>query len=169
MSASTERRYPVRDDVREPATRLSRVTRRFINYPTNRLLAVVDSADGAAAAVDALVASGVRPGSIERLSGSEDADRLAGLGGARSLSRLLRAVQFMTMDQMPDFVLYERALRDGRTVLAVKSASPAERRAVAAVLRARGAHFMNFYGRFVTEEISLWRGPEPPIPGFLRR
>ena len=37
-----------------------------------------------------------------------------------------------------------------------------------AVIR-HGGHFTNYYGRFATEELDLWRGPEPEIPGYLRR
>ena len=70
---------------------------------------------------------------------------------------------------MPDFVLYEAAVVDGRTVLAVPMPSEASRSAAVAVLRQSGAHFVNFYGRFATEEIVPWRGPELDIPSLLRR
>jgi hypothetical protein len=82
---------------------------------------------------------------------------------------LRRLTEFTVMDQLPDFVLYERALRDGRTVLAVGAKSDADKRRVHEILRARGGHFTNYYGRFATEELDLWRGPEPDIPGVLRR
>ena len=32
-----------------------------------------------------------------------------------------------------------------------------------------GAHFLNHFGRLSTEELSMWRGEEPEIPGALRR
>jgi hypothetical protein len=73
------------------------------------------------------------------------------------------------VDQMPDFVLYEAAVLDGRTVLAVPITSEADRVATIRVLRDAGAHFVNFYGRFATEEIVPWRGPELRIPSILRR
>jgi hypothetical protein len=91
-----------------------------------------------------------------------------GSAGGR-LPRLLRAVQFMTMDQMPDFLLYETAIRAGRAVVAVRVRDAARRALAVDVLRRHDAHFLNLYGRFWTEEISLWRGPEPPLPGVLRR
>jgi hypothetical protein len=144
--------------------------RRFINYPTNRLLAVLDDPAAADLAVAALLRAGVEHGAIERLTGPDDAARLDGLGGRSGpFGRALRAVQFMTMDQMPDFLLYETALRMGRVVLAVHEPDMARRRRAIAGLRAAGAHFMNWYGRFSTEELSLWRGLEPAIPGLLRR
>ena len=144
--------------------------RRFINYPTNRLLAVVDDPAAAEAAVAELTAGGLPPAAIERLSGAADAARLDGLGGRHGrLSRVLRTVQFMTMDQMPDFLLYETAIGMGRTVLALREPDAERRRRAVEILRRHGAHFMNWYGRFATEELSLWRGPEPAIPGLWRR
>jgi hypothetical protein len=37
------------------------------------------------------------------------------------------------------------------------------------VLIGLGAHFVNYFGRFATEEIARWRGPEPQLPDYLRR
>ena len=37
------------------------------------------------------------------------------------------------------------------------------------VLERFDAHFLNYFGRLSTEEISLWRGEEPRIPDALRR
>lgn len=144
--------------------------RRFINYPTGQLLAVFDDIPSAEAARADLEKAGIAPADIVLLHGPEAASRLDGLGGANGpLSRMLRAVQFMTMDQMPDFLLYETAIREGRAVLAVRTGGDDRRRAAVGIVAARGAHFVNYYGRFSTEEISRWRGPEPPIPGLFRR
>jgi hypothetical protein len=144
--------------------------RRFINYPSGQLLAVFDDLTAAESARAGLEQMGVAPGDLLVLYGTEGASRLDGLGGANGpLSRMLRAVQFMTMDQMPDFLLYETAIRGGRAVLAVRPRGDAGRRAAIETLARHGAHFVNFYGRFSTEEITMWRGPEPPIPGVFRR
>jgi hypothetical protein len=78
-------------------------------------------------------------------------------------------IQFTTMDQMPDFRLYEAAIADGRAVVAVRVRDREVRRRVRDRLAAGGAHFMNFYGRLYTEELSRWRGPELKLPGYLRR
>jgi hypothetical protein len=73
------------------------------------------------------------------------------------------------MDQMPDFRLYEAAIADGRAVIAVRARDGEVRRRVRDRLTSAGAHFMNFYGRLYTEEMSRWRGPELELPGYLRR
>jgi hypothetical protein len=146
------------------------MARRFINYPTGQLLAVLDELSSAEAARTDLEAAGFAAADIVLLHGPEAATRLDGLGGANGpLSRVLRAVQFMTMDQMPDFLLYETAIRERRTVLAVRTGGDNRRRQAIAIVADRGAHFVNYYGRFSTEEVSLWRGPELPVPGVFRR
>ena len=37
------------------------------------------------------------------------------------------------------------------------------------VERSRGGHFINWFGLFATEEFERWLGPEPDMPGFMRR
>jgi hypothetical protein len=144
--------------------------RRFISYPSRQVLAVLDDEASADAAVAGLRATGVDAADVLVLRGPDDAARLDGAGSAHGWrARLRRLFAFTLMDQLPDFILYERAVRDGRTVLAVRVDGEARKRAVHAVLRAHGAHFTNYYGRLATEELDLWRGPEPDIPGVLRR
>lgn len=143
---------------------------RRLTYPTDHLLAVVDDPSAADEAVGRLLANGFAGPDVIVLRGPGDAARIDGLGKAGGLlRRLVRIVQFTTMDQMPDFRLYEAALSTGRTVVAVH-VRDRERTIVARdVLAGAGAHFMNRYGRFATEELSRWRGPELDLPGYMRR
>jgi hypothetical protein len=78
-------------------------------------------------------------------------------------------MSFTLVDQMPDFVLYEAALLDGRAVLAERVTSTEAKLAARQILHDHGAHFINFYGRFVTEELDPWRVLELDIPDVLRR
>jgi hypothetical protein len=144
--------------------------RGYITYPTGRLLAVIDDPDQAHAAIEALAQAGIAPTGIVLLEGEAGRDGLGRLGPPPSvLGRMIRAVQFLSMDQTPDFLVYERALDDGRAVLAIRVADrPAMIRA-RDVLEDHGAHFLNHFGRLMTEEVSRWRGPEPEIPDALRR
>ena len=145
------------------------MTRRMITYPTSRLLGVIDRPDDGPAAVQALLAAGVAD-AVDLLAGEDGLDRLGRLGSPPGpLSRIVRAFQFMSMDQLPDFLVYERALEDGRAVLAVHVGNRTAMLGVRTVLERFGAHFLNHFGRLSTEELSMWRGPEPEIPGALRR
>ena len=145
-------------------------TNRAIGYPTNRLLAVIDDPTDAAGAMSDLASGGIATRDLEILRGDESADRMDGTGDVSGwLGRLRRAFDFTLMDQLVDFAVYERALRDGRAVVMVHVHGDAPKSAAHAVLKKHGGHFINYYGRFATEELDLWRGPEPEIPGYLRR
>lgn len=143
--------------------------RRSFRYPTDHLLAVVDRPELGPAIVEAVVGLGVGRGDVEALSGEGADDRLDLLASDSLIQRVLTAIRFVTMDQQPDFALYLAALRDGRAVVAVRVPDTALRRRVVARLRSLDAHFLNFYGRVATEEITRWRGEELPLPGWLRR
>ena len=142
----------------------------MITYPRRRLLAVIDRPDRAAAALGALVAEGFHPPDVEVLVGPEGRDRLGRLGPPPNLlSRVVRVFQFMSMDQLPDFLVYERAIDSGRAVIAVRVLDRESMLRAKAGLERFGAHFINHYGRLSTEELSMWRGDEPDIPDPLRR
>ena len=143
---------------------------RYVKYPRGRLYAVLDDPGAASRAVDALVASGIEASRVEVLRGDVAADTLDGTGVRHGIrARLRRAVEFTLMDQAPDLAWYEAAIRDGRSVIAVRVSDEAAVRSAVDVLRANGAHFINHYGRFATEEFERWRGQEPKLPDYLRR
>ena len=136
----------------------------------NRLLAVVDRPEAAVRASQALRREGFPTDAVAVLRGDADADRIDSLGKLRGRwARLWRLVQFTQMDQMVDLAVYEAALRDGRAVVTVHAPRAEQRERAKRVLAAAGAHFMNYFGRLSTEDISRWRGQELPIPPHLRR
>jgi hypothetical protein len=139
-----------------------------ITYPTNYLLAVADTETQAASGVAALAGAGFPASAAVVISGPEG-ERFERLGPRPGpLSPLVRMIQFTTMDQAPDFSAYEAALQDGRSVVGVRidaNQVPVARE----VLLANGLHFLNFYGRWSTQEVSPWRGPELDLPDYLRR
>ena len=143
--------------------------RRSFRYPTDHLLAVLDRPADGPPVVAAIVSLGVAASDVEALAGDGADDRLDLLAKDSLVQRAMSAVRFMTMDQQPDFALYLAALRDGRAVIAVHVPDAALRARVVDRLKALGAHFLNFYGRVATEEITRWRGDELPLPGWLRR
>ncbi len=116
-------------------------TGRSIDYPTNRLLAVIDDPTAAAAAMAELKASGIATKDLEVLRGEAGADRMDGTGSVSGLiGRLRRALEFTLMDQLVDFAWYEWALRDGRAVVMVRVRGDAPKAAAQSDPRApRGA------------------------------
>jgi hypothetical protein len=142
----------------------------ILRYPTGWLLAVLDDRTAAAEAASAARAAGIPQADIRILTGTEGRDAFRALGASASpLARVIRGVQFMSMDQMPDLPAYEAAIVEGRTVIAVHPKGRPALLAAKDALTAHGAHFLNYFGRFMTEEFSRWRGPEPDLPDHLRR
>ncbi|HET9457512.1 MAG TPA: hypothetical protein VFO78_09235 [Candidatus Limnocylindrales bacterium] len=143
---------------------------RFLGSARGRLLSVIDTAEALTATREALAAEGIVPEAIEVFSGPEAAAAFDASGGRHGpLARLLRAVQFTLMDQMPDFAYYEAAAREDRFVLSIRPRGEAQMRQAVEVLRRNGGHFINHFGLFTTEEFERWRGEEPRVPGFMRR
>lgn len=143
---------------------------RFIGYPVDRMLAALSDPTRAAEAAAALHANGLADRHITILRGDEGAARLDGSGAVNGpIARLRRLVSFTVMDQLPDFAHYEQAVREGGAVLMVRVRGERMKRLALDILRAHEGLFVNYYGRFATEELERWHGPEPDIPSLMRR
>jgi hypothetical protein len=59
-------------------------------------------------------------------------------------------------------------MRDGRAVIGVRPRN-ADRSSIVATLRAHGAHFINRFGAWSTEEVVAWRGASLQIPHLMQR
>ena len=137
---------------------------------TNRLMAVLDTPEAADDATAALAREGFAGDAVLVLRGDGDADRIDSLGNLGGLwARTRRLLSFTLADQMVDLPVYVAALRDGRTVVSVRATGDAERERAKRALAGTGAHFVNFFGRFATEDVVPWRGRELPLPPWLRR
>jgi hypothetical protein len=142
----------------------------FIGYPTDGLLAAFRDPAQAAAAAAAVTASGVPTRDVTVLRGEEGARRLDGTGAAHGLvGRTRRVVSFTLMDQLPDLAWYEAAVQEGGAVLMVRVRGDEAKRRVLTAIRDAGGHFANYYGRFATEELIRWQGPEPAVADLLKR
>jgi len=154
------------DRMSAPGRRLSRL----IGYPTDSLLAVVPDAETAARAAAALKAVGVRDRDITILRGDESASRFDPTGAVHGLiARLRRIVSFTVMDQLPDMAWYDAAIRAIQVVVMARIRGDDLKAEAVRILREHGGHFINYYGRFATEEIVRWQGPEPEVHSLLKR
>ncbi len=144
--------------------------RRVIPYPTDHLLAVLDDEADARRCVAALRTAGFAEDDTVLLTPAEDRRGLDALGARHPRwTRLLRLVQFTTMDQMPDLVVYEASLDAGRCVVAVHVRERAAMLAARSIAVGAGGHFVNHFGRTSSEEFDRWRGPELDLPELMRR
>jgi hypothetical protein len=143
---------------------------RLIGYPTDWTLAVIDDPSSAAAAARSLRADGLRDDELVVLSEADADVGLDRLGSSAGLAaRLRRGLQFMTMDQLPDLHVYEQAVAQGRPVVGVRIDDAERRRGAIETLQRHGAHFINRFGAWATEEIAPWRGPMPDLAQHMQR
>jgi hypothetical protein len=142
----------------------------MIGSAVGRLLAVFDNEDDLQGATAALIAAGIDPAAIESFAGPEAATAFDASGKRHGLAgRLYRIVEFSWADQAPDFAWYEAAVREGRIVMSVRVRGQRHVAHAARIVEEHGGHFINHFGWFETQELARWRGPEPDVPGFLRR
>ena len=141
-----------------------------IGSAVGRLIAVLDTPEAATAARSALIGAGIDPVAIEAFAGAAAATAFDPSGSRHGLlGRFFRILEFSWADQAPDFAWYEAAIREGRVVLSVRVRSQRRVAHVARILEEHGGHFINHFGWFETQELARWHGPEPDVPGFLRR
>jgi hypothetical protein len=120
-------------------------------YPFDHVFAIVDDHDAADAVLNELTEMGVSEDDIAVLTGDEGAARIDASGKKHGLlGRLWRAIQFTTMDAMPDAQRYEEAAAAGNFVFAVRASEEERRNLVHQILRKHEAHFINYYGKLTT-------------------
>jgi hypothetical protein len=142
----------------------------LISYPSGWTLAVVDDPAEADAAARELREVGVAEGDLLVIAGDEAATGMRQLGASSGMvARVRRALQFVAMDQLPDFHVYELAVAQGRALVAVRIGESEARGRAIEVLRGHGAHFVNRFGSWATEEIAPWRGTMPQVPQHMQR
>lgn len=143
----------------------------MIGYPTNRLLMVVDDPERARVAAVEVVGAGIRDEDIMVLVGEGGVDDLMGLGETHiPLAWLFDIIAPTWQRELPHAATYEAALRDGRAVVAVRPRGRAQMLEARDVVLRSGGHLATWCGRFRTQELARWRGPEPPeVPRRLRR
>lgn len=146
------------------------MSRRLIRYPTGWTLAVFADAAAAEAAAAELSRIGVPPRDVVLLAGPDATARLERLGTSAGLAAgIRRAVQFMTMDQLPDLHVYEMALARQHPVVGARVPEADDRRNAIEAMRRHGGHFINRFGAWATEEIAPWRGEPLPVGQLMQR
>jgi hypothetical protein len=141
----------------------------LVGYPTGWILAVIDDLSEVPSIDADLSAAGIAADDRLILAGPDDARKLDELGtSSGSFAGVRRIAQFLAMDQMADFRTYGVALREARGVIGVHPRDDA-RTEVIELLERHGAHFINRFGSWSTEEVLPWRGEMPEVPQRIRR
>jgi hypothetical protein len=128
-----------------------------VQYPTNSVLAVLDTPDQSSCALDALLGGGFLESEIKLGRGSDAADRLDAATGRRGfqdwLIRLFETVG-VTNAEIETKDHYEQALRDGHTVIVVLTPTDERKDLAARLIRDCGGRFINYCGHLSIERIT---------------
>ena len=127
-----------------------------VQYPTNHVLAILDTPDQTACAVDALVNGSFLESEVRIGHGLQHADRLEAATGRSGFQdwfiRLFQSVGLKNAEiELKDH--YEQALREGKTVVAVLTPTVERKDLAVRLIRDCGGRFINFYGRLNVERI----------------
>lgn len=122
---------------------------KFVFYPTNYLVAIIDQPDQAQAAIESLHTAGYSDEQIDILFGEEGAKTLDVDGKEHGLlSRIARFVQQVGDVESTSLKTHHEALKSGKVLLGVKIESQpqeAEVRRTAQLLKQYDAHDAYFY------------------------
>lgn len=134
----------------------SQGTHEPIRYPSNHVLAVIDTRDQATAVAAALTAGGFLDSEIDVGTGAARADELDATTGRSGLAGMLISLAErlgLTDEEMETKNLYERAMRDDRFVVLVAAATDDRKDRATQILRDHGAHTVAFLGKHTIEHI----------------
>jgi hypothetical protein len=129
-------------------------TGEFLEYPTNRVVGVFADWGHARATIDQLAAGGFTPEQIGALCGPEGAKRLDASGQQHGiLAQISRFFQgFADMDEKHT-KRHEQELLAGHALVSVAAADDAKREQIRQVMKAHGGYFINYYGKWVVENL----------------
>lgn len=130
--------------------------RETIEYPTNHLVAIVDTQDELKSAMAALTAGGFLESELDVGAGEQLADAVGATTGRGGWSDL--AMRFANRLGVPndESIMkdrYEQALRDGHFVVTVLVPTDERKNVAARILAEHGAHFINYLGRLTIESM----------------
>ena len=118
---------------------------------TNRVMAVIDDAGNAQAAVETLERAGIEERELADLSGVEGIRQIDSEGvHSGGVKHLLRALQHLSVEG-DHLRRYEAELASGHHVVDVRVHGSGNRESIVQILRSHGAHFINAYGQWTIE------------------
>lgn len=122
---------------------------KFIFNPRNNLFGIIDDQVKAEQAIKALVSSGFAEDEITVFIGEQGAHQIDADGSEHGrLTRIIRWRQSTTPARQ-DAERYEKAVYEGKYVIAVETNNLDTREIARKILKTHGGHFINFYGRWV--------------------
>jgi hypothetical protein len=123
-----------------------------LSYPTDKLVAIIDAMPDAEQARQELLEAGFAPDAIGLLHGTAAAERAVHYTDLDPFPHLTRLLHVHSIEH-EQAVVYEQALREGQSVIAVHAPGTEDRQRAFGILEAHNAHYINFYGKWVIEAL----------------
>jgi len=126
---------------------------KFIFNPSDNLFGIIDDQAKAEQAIEALVSSGFAKDDITVFLGEQGARQIDADGSEHGrLTRIIRWRQSTTPARQ-DAERYEKAVYEGKYVIAVETKNLETRESARQILKTHGGHFIKFYGRFTIQNL----------------
>ena len=141
---------------RHPESKSAAPAADAVRYPTNHVVAIVDTADQARAAWTALTGAAFLESEVTVTYGQAAAEAVAAATGRSGLTNLAMRVaeRFGVVDdEMAMKERYEQALKEGHFVVAVLAPTEERKELAGRLLRDHGARFVHYMGRFSIEPL----------------
>ena len=129
---------------RQPSVQLS--------YPTDKLIGIIDATPDAERAQQDLLGAGFAPDAIGVQHGTRAAERTVHYTDLDPFPHLARLLHVHSIEH-EQAVVYEQALHQGPSVIAIHAPKAEDRQRALGILEAHNAHYVNFYGKWTIEAL----------------
>jgi len=123
-----------------------------LRYPTDKLVAVIDTMSDAEQARQELLEAGFAPDAIGVQHGTRAAEHTVHYTDFDPFPHLARPLHVHSIEH-EQAVVYEQALGEGQSVIAVYAPKAEDRERALGIMEAHNAHYINFYGTWTIETL----------------
>jgi hypothetical protein len=123
-----------------------------LSYPTDKLVAIIDAMPDAEHARHELIEAGFAPDAIGLQHGTRAEERTVHYTDFDPLPQLARLLHVHSIEH-EQAVVYEQALRQGQSVIAIHAPKTEARERALRILETYNAHYVNFYGKWTIETL----------------
>ena len=123
-----------------------------LSYPTDKLVAIIDAMPDAEQARQELLEAGFAPDALGVQQGTHPTEQTVHSTDFDPFPHLARLLHVQSIEHELA-VVYEQALRQGQSVIAVYAPKAEARERALGIIEAHNARYINFYGKWVIEAL----------------
>ena len=123
-----------------------------LSSPTDKLIGIIDVMPDAERARQELLGAGFAPDAIGVQHGTRAAEHTVQYTDLDPFPHLARLLHVHSIEH-EQAVVYEQALGQGQSVIAVYAPKTEDRQRALGIMEAHNAHYVNFYGKWTIETL----------------